>query len=130
MATVSKYYKKSITDGLTAKTLKCCLLKNTHTMSASSHYYSDISANECTGTGYTAGGILLTTLSSSQVGDNASFTAASAVFTGVTVIAHYACIYDSVSGAIIQQVDFNGDKTCDGGQLTVTWSANGILTVS
>ena len=132
MATISKYYKKSITDALAALSpgLKCCLMANTHTISASQQYYSDVSANECSGSGYTTGGILLTTPASSQVGDNAKFTAANTVYSGVTVTARYAVVYNPTSGLIVAQYDLGGDKACSGGTLTLTWNAAGMLTVS
>jgi hypothetical protein len=130
MATISKYYKKAITDLLATKPLYCCLMKNTHTISAGDHYYADISANECSGTAYTAGGIPLSTLASSQVGDNAKFTAASAVFAGVTLTAMYAVVYDVITGAIVSEHSLGGDKAVTGGTLTLVWNTNGILSVS
>ena len=130
MATVSKYYKKAITDLLATKTLFCCLMKNTHTISAGDHFYADISTNECSGTGYAAGGILVTVPASSQVGDNAKFTATSAIFTGITLTAMYAVIYDVITGAIVSQHSLGGDKAVTGGTLTLNWNSAGILTVS
>jgi hypothetical protein len=130
MATISKYYKKTITDALAAATLRVCLMKNTHTISASNQYYADISANECTGAGYTAGGVLLTVPASSQVGDNAKFTGANTVFSAVTLTARYAVVYNSATGAIVSQHDLGGDKAVTGGTLTLAWNVNGILTVS
>ena len=134
MATISKYYKKTLTDALAAlsPTLKVCLMLNTHPYAnaASQEHYSDISINECSGAGYTAGGIALTTPASSQVGNNAKFTAASAVFAGVTLTARYAAVYDPTTGHIVSQHDLGGDKACTGGTLTLTWNASGILTIS
>jgi hypothetical protein len=130
MGTISKYYKKTITDALAAATLKVCLMKNTYTISASNQYYADISANECSGAGYAAGGILLSIPSSSQVGDNAKFTALPAVFSGVTLTARYAVVYNNSTGAIVSQHDLGGDKPASGGTLTLTWNSSGILSVS
>jgi hypothetical protein len=132
MATISKYYKKTFTDALAALSpaLKCCLMKNTHTISASSEHYADISANECTGAGYTAGGTALTTPASSLVANNAKFTAANTVWAAVTVTARYAVVYDPTTGHIISQHDLGGDKVVTGGTLTLAWNASGILTVS
>jgi hypothetical protein len=130
MAIISKYYKLGLTDAMAILSLKCALMKNTHTMSASNENYADISANECTGAGYTAGGVALGTLTSTQVGNNAKFTAANAVFSGVTVTARYAVVYATVTGHIISQHDLGGDKAATGGTITLTWSASGILTIS
>ena len=134
MATISKYYKKTITDALAAlaPALKCALMLNTHPYAnaVSQEHYADISANECVGTGYTAGGIALTTPASSQVGNNVKFTAAVATFTGVTITPRYAVVYDPTTGHIVSQHDLLADRPCAGGTITLTWHANGILTVS
>ena len=130
MATISKYYKKDVTDAIAAKTLKCVLLLNTFTLGAGHANYAAISAWEVVGAGYTAGGKALTTLASTQVGDNAKFSADNVQWTGLTVTARYAAIYDTVSGRVISEHDLGGDKAVSGGTLTLTWNASGILTVS
>jgi hypothetical protein len=130
MATTSKYYKKTITDLLATKTLYCCLLKNTHTLGAGDHYYADVSADECSGVGYTAGGALMTAFVSSQVGDNAKFTAANIAWHIATFTARYAVVYDYTTGVIVSQHDLGGDKPVAGGTLTLLWNASGILTAS
>jgi hypothetical protein len=134
MAIISKFYKKTVTDALRtlSPALKCCLMKNTHPYASavSQELYAAISVNECSGTGYTAGGILLSVPASSQVGDNAKFTASPAIFSGVTLTARYAVVYDPTTGRIVSQHDLGGDKPCVGGTLTLTWNTNGILTVS
>jgi hypothetical protein len=132
MATISSAYKLTMTAALAALTpaLKCCLMLNTHTIAASQEHYAAISGNECTGAGYTAGGVALTTPASSAVGANAKFTAANTVFSAVTVTARYAVVYDPTTGHIVSQHDLGGDKVVTGGSLTLTWNASGILTVS
>jgi hypothetical protein len=132
MATISKYYKKTLTDALAALSpaLKCCLMKNTHTISASDHTYAGISANECSGAGYTAGGAALQTPASTQVGDNAKFTAANTAWSGLTTTARYAVVYDPTTGNVVSEHDLGGDKACTGGTLTLTWNAAGILVIS
>ena len=132
MATISKYYKKTLTDALVALSppLKCCLLLNTFTIGAGHQHYSDVSAWECSGAGYTAGGAALTTPASSLVGNNAKFTAAATVWTGLTTTARYAVVYDPTTGNIVSEHDLGGDKACTGGTLTLTWNASGICVVS
>jgi hypothetical protein len=133
MATISKYYKKTITDLLATKTLYCALLKNTFTLGAGHEHYTDINATyEVSGTGYTAGGVALATLASSQVGDNAKFTAATTTFSGLTLAsaARYCVVYDSVTGHIVSEHDLGADKNPSGGSIVITWNASGILTIS
>jgi hypothetical protein len=64
------------------------------------------------------------------VGNNAKFTAASAVFAGVTLTARYAVVYDPTTGDVVSEHDLGGDKPCSGGTLTLAWNASGILTIS
>jgi hypothetical protein len=135
MATISKYYKKTITDLLATKSLKVALLKNTFTLGAGHQYYTDINgAFEVAGTGYTAGGNALATLASSPVGDNAKFTAAATTFAAITLgagnAARYAVVYNTADNTIISEHDLGADKSPSGGSLIITWNASGILTVS
>lgn len=46
--------------GWTTDTIKCALLKSSHTPSTTHVYWSDVSTDEVAGTGYTAGGLTLT----------------------------------------------------------------------
>jgi hypothetical protein len=132
MATIASAYKLTFTAALAALNppLKCLLMKNTHTIAASDDDYADIIANECSGAGYTAGGVALTTPASSAVGANAKFTAATTTFSAITLTARYAVIYNPTTGKIISQHDLGADKSPAGGSIVITWHASGILTVS
>lgn len=101
-------------------------------LSADTTQYTSV--GECVGTGYTAGGIVLTrlgVLADSGVGF-ASF--ANAVFTGVTLTARGALIYNTTPSAngnsgpltnpAVCVLDFGEDKTVTGGNLTITFPAN------
>jgi hypothetical protein len=134
MGVVSKFIKKAEADYWAGRTLKCCLLTVAHdyASAASQEHYADISANESVGTGYTAGGVLVTTgLTSGYSGTNACVDTNNAVFSGITVPdATYCAIYDSVTGDIMAQYDLGGTLVTTGGTLTLVWSASGILTIS
>lgn len=132
MGTIPKFVKKAEADYWAGRTLKCILLTSAHTINAGTQeHYADISANECIGAGYTAGGVLVTTgLISGYSGNNAYVDTNDAVFTGVTVTARYAAIYDSVNNDIMAQYSLGGSVVVTGGTLTLTWSASGVLTIS
>jgi hypothetical protein len=132
MGTVPRFIKRAEADYWAGRTLRCILLTNAHTINAGTQqYYADISANECVGAGYTAGGVLVTAgLLAAYSGNNAYVDTNDASFSGVTLTARYAAIYDSVTGSIMAQYNLGGDVACTGGTLTLTWNASGILVIS
>jgi len=135
MATFSKYYKKEITDAVategTANKLKLALFTTAHPYANAStqEHYADISANECTGAGYTAGGKLLTSVASTNAGDKARLTADNVVWNAITVSARYAVLYNTDTGHIRAQYDFGSEKSVTAGTLTLAWSAFGVFEI-
>lgn len=118
-------------------TVKVALLNSGHTPSQDSHdYFSDVSANEVTGTGYTAGGVQLTNVSVSYTAasNTQTFDADNVVWSGSTITARYAVVYvDTGSAAtspLIGLVDFGEDKSSNSGDFQLTWNASGIFTFS
>jgi hypothetical protein len=90
-------------------------------------------ANEVSGTGYTAGGALLTTtaVSESPTG-TLMWDAADTAWTGSTITsARCALVYaDALAGNnAIVLVNFGADYSTTSGTLTVQWAAGGILTL-
>jgi hypothetical protein len=116
----------------TGNPLKVALLKSTYVPDYDLHkVWADISANEITGTGYTAGGQLLATKSVSYdpAGDRNNLVAADSSWgPGATFQAAFAVIYDS-SGAmpIWSLVDFQGVKDVTDGIFTIDWATVGLL---
>jgi hypothetical protein len=95
-------------------------------------------ANEVTGTGYTAGGKVLT-VSQVPVGDvnsNTSFiNFANVVWDPASFTARCALIYNSTTGAAVCVLDFGSDKTnTQAGTFTVTFptptATNAIIRIS
>jgi hypothetical protein len=88
--------------------------------------------NEITGTGYTAGGILLTAKAAvyDAPGDRTNLQAADVSWgPGATFISGFAAIYDdsAVNKLIWSVVDFEGAKAVDNGVFTIDFAALSIL---
>jgi len=95
-------------------------------------------ANEISGSGYTAGGKPLT-ITQVPIGDTNSNTAyvnfANVVWTGASFTTRCALIYNSTTGAAVAVLDFGSDKTnTAAGTFTVTFptatSTTSILRIS
>jgi len=89
-------------------------------------------ANEISGTGYTAGGKHLTNSTASQdnAGDIMKWDADDVEWTGSTITARYAVIYNKTrSDAIVCVFDFVSDKASSSGLFALRWNASGIMTL-
>lgn len=118
-----------------ADTIKVALVESTYTpdqdVDAS---YADISANEASGTGYTAGGATLANKSASYDGASNTVTldGDDVTWANSTVTARYAVVYDD-SGAVaadktlIGYVDFGSNQSSSNGNFTIAWDATGIV---
>lgn len=134
---IQNSFKKFIMDGtidLDTDTIKVALLNSSHTQDQDTYdYFNDVSANEVTGTGYTAGGATITTPSVTQNNtDNVGvFDGDDVTWASSTITARYACIYKSTGVAstspIIAILDFGSDQSSSAGDFTIAWGANGIL---
>jgi hypothetical protein len=91
-----------------------------------------VTANEASGTGYSAGGtLLLNTAVSSVSGGITMWDADDTAWTTISVTAYGALLYaDSLSSPVADQgimaVYFGGAFTTTLGNLTIQWSANGV----
>lgn len=100
-------------------------------------FWSDISATEVTGTGWAAGGVTLGTKTNTfdAVANRTSLDAADVTATGVTVSGVEAIvIYHDTTVATTSRLWGRGDLgatgASSGGDLTITWDAAGILSLS
>lgn len=99
-------------------------------------FYNDVT-NECTnGSGYTTGGITLssTTVILDTSGDKAVFDAADISWSSSSITARGAVMYrntgTSSSSPLIAYFDFGSDKTSANGTFTISWNASGILNLA
>lgn len=115
-----------------ADTIKCALVDNVHTFSATDTVWTTgVDANEIAGTGYTAGGA---TLAGKAVTEAATtkFDATDVSWTTATFTAYHAVLWDDTLAAddVICSFDFGGAQTVTAGTFTIQWHANGILTLA
>lgn len=122
-------------------TIKCMLL-SAYTVGSTqdtAQYVADVKAvgTETTGTGYSAGGATLTSVSWTLSGHVYTFTATIPAWnaTGGSLAAAYALFYDSTPGSdatnpVICYWDLGGTSTATNGTFTLTANASGIVTVT
>lgn len=132
---IAKAFNKEI--DFDTDTIKVALVSSSYTPNQDTHdYWDDVSSNEVSGTGYTAGGA---TLASKTVtydsGTNVTkFDAADVSWTSSTITARYAVIYLSTgtasSSPLIAYVDFGSDQSSSSGTFQIVWDAAGIFTTT
>lgn len=115
--------------------LKVLLLKNTYVPAQDTHsVLTDISAHEISGTGYTTGGKLLTsvTVSYDTATKSVKIDAADAIWTSSTLTARYAVLYyaDAATNPLIGYIDFGQDISSYLGDFSIVFNALGIAAIS
>lgn len=82
--------------------------------------YSDMGADEATGTNYTAGGSALTNVTPTSSGTTSYTDFADLVFSNVTITTSGCLIYnDTKSDKAVAVFNFGADKTATAGDLTI-----------
>ena len=114
-------------------TFKCAMITNSSTPNFETHdHWSDLSGNEVSGTGYTAGGAALTSITLGNDSGTLKFDAADTSWTTATISsARAAVIYDDTlaNDPLICLVDFGADYASSAGTFQITWNASGIWTI-
>lgn len=118
-------------------TIKVMLCTSTYTPDQDAHSYKSSVTNEVTGTGYTAGGTTLGSVSVAYSAGTNTFTidAADVSWASSTITARYAVIYDSTPATdatrpLLGYVDFGADVSSSGGSFDIVWDSAGIFTVT
>ena len=106
----------------TGNSFKISLYTNSATLSKSTTAYT--SSNEVSGTGYTATGNTLTSVTPALSSDTAVCDFADTSWTSATITARGALIYnDTQSDKAVVVLDFGGDKTSTAGIFTIQFPA-------
>ena len=122
---------------LGADTFGIMLLTSSYTPDADTHSRrSALTASEVSGTGYTAGGATLASVTLTQDNTNnlARWDAADVTWSSSTITARYAAIYKRRGGAdtadeLVKLFDFGSDQSSSNANFTIQFSASGILTI-
>jgi hypothetical protein len=122
---------------LDSDTLKVMLCTATYTPNQDTHQYKSDVTNEVSGTGYTAAGQALTSVTVTYTGasNTLALDAADPAWTSSTITARYAVFYDSTPATdatrpLISYVDFGADVVSTSGTFTITLDASGIATIT
>jgi hypothetical protein len=122
------------TINLSSDTLKVMLVTSSYTPNqGTDQFASTPSTNECTGTGYTAGGVALSSVALADSGNVFTLSAANTSWSNVTVSAAYAVIYDTTVGTgystnpLIGYVNFGGTQSPSGVTFSINWASGVVL---
>jgi hypothetical protein len=108
---------------LLTDTLKIALYTGNATLNESTTAYS--TTNEITGTGYTAGGVILTAVTVNSSGYTAYVSFNNPSWTSASFTTRAALIYNSSkANRSIAVLDFGADKTVSGNTFTITLPTN------
>ena len=113
---------------LSTDTIKIALYTSSASLGATTTAYS--TSNEVSGTGYTAGGVTLTSAAVSTTGTTAHFDADDPTWTSASFTANGALIYnDTNSDKAIAVLEFGGDFTVAGGTFKIVFPAAGSTAI-
>lgn len=116
---------------LTSDTIGVTLLDSNHAFSATDASWAAVSANEATGTGYTAGGATLAGSAVSVVGNTMIWDATDVSWAASTFTAAHVILYSITnSSSLIASLDLGGNQSASNGTFTVEWSSAGIITLT
>lgn len=143
MAVSAKWYGNGLLKALNKEidwdtdSIKVMLCTSTYTPDQDAHIYKSSVTNEVTGTGYTATGTALGTVTIGYTsGTNViKLDAADVSWATSTITARYAVIYDSspatdATRPLLGYVDFGADVISSGGSFDIVWDSAGIFTVT
>lgn len=121
-------------------TIKCALFNTSFTPNINTQtYFSDISSFQCSGTGYTSGGVTLGTKSATISNGVLTLSSPDVTFSAITISnIKWAVIYKSTGTAstsvLIQAIDLSEldgySPAIAGGDLTLDWRTQGLMKIS
>lgn len=137
--TLEKAYNVSVafpTNGLESETaVKVLMCTDTEAPNFDTHNFRDDIAAEVTGTGYTTGGIAITSTELTLSSGVMTYDAADASWSSSTIPSAMAAVgYFARGGAasadeLVWLSDFVSAASSSSGTFTIQWSASGIFTV-
>ena len=132
--TVYNVFLSKLMEGINLETtaIRVALLNDQYIPSKSHAQYSDVSSYEITGSGYVAGGKLLSNVSVDNImgTDSYSMSADDVSWDPSTITARVILLYEDVSKDLICSFVLDNDETSSNGEFTIQWNTDGILKVS
>jgi len=126
-----KEYIGDATIDLDGHTFKCGLLDDGHTPDVTHDDWADVSGDEVSGAGYTAGGATLANVTWTNVGGTITFDADNPTWTSASFTARYGVIYDSsASDKLMRLFDFDENRTVEAGTFKMIVHALGLFTLA
>ncbi len=129
-ALTNKAKEDILTDYISGKTYKLMLLDDNHTPNIDDEeFIDDVSANEVSGTGYTAGGEVVSNIAATvdDTNDRAYLDGDNVVWSNATITYRYAYLYEDTgtpsTSTIVGYYDPGSNQSSTAGTLTVAWSA-------
>jgi hypothetical protein len=118
-------------DDTTADRFKVMLVTSSYTPDFGTHDFKADVTNEVVGTGYSADGESLSSVTLTQSGGTITFDADDVTWTSSTITARGAVVYDNtlVDQPLICYIDFGADKSSSSGDFVLSFNASGIFTL-
>jgi hypothetical protein len=116
---------------LEADTIRAMLLNNSHGFTATHNVIGDVNTNQITGDGYAAGGATLTGKAVTQAATT-KWDAGDTSWGSASFTAYHAVLWDDTIATddLLCSFDFGGAKTVLSGTFTISWHADGIITLA
>ena len=118
-------------DDTTADRFKVMLVTSSYTPDFGTHDFKADVTNEVVGTGYSADGESLSSVTLTQSGGTITFDADDVTWTSSTITARGAVVYDDslTNDPLICYIDFGADKSSSAGDFVLSFNASGIFTL-
>jgi hypothetical protein len=112
-------------------TIKVALMDDNHSFTATDNEWDDVSANEISGTGYTAGGEDLATKTVTQDATT-KWDADDVEWSSATFSTYHAVLYDDTltNDDLIVSIDFGDEVSVSSGTFKIGWDEAGIITLA
>lgn len=129
--TLEKMFINGAALNMEAEDLKVAMVTDTHTPDFTVHdFFADLT-NEVTGTGYTAGGAVMTGTEVTLASGLLTYDATDVSWASSTIANAMAAVgyFDAVTDELLFLSDFVSAASSSGGTFAINWNASGIFTL-
>lgn len=114
--------------------IKCALLTDSHVPSAGYEVFAEVSSNEVSGAGYTAGGFTLTNVTWTEANGNATLDSDDILWSAASFTARYAVFYDDTTtfpaDVLMFFYDFDANQLVNNGSFRLRINSLGIARIT